>query len=132
METQNEPKLKYFSIVSSIFVAVLLVSNTVASKLFSLGPFIYTGGVLIFPISYIFGDILTEVYGYARSRRIIWTGFGCLILMSVVYWLVGLLPPASGWNNQAAYDSILGVVPRIVLASIIGVRQIKINFIDCL
>jgi hypothetical protein len=111
---------KYFSIISSVFVAVLLISNTVAAKLFSLGPFIFTGGILVFPISYIFGDILTEVYGYARSRRIIWTGFACLLLMSLTYWIVGLLPAAPTWANQEAYGSILGIVPRIVLASFVG------------
>jgi hypothetical protein len=103
-----------------MFVAILMISNTVASKLFQIGPLIFTGAVLIFPLSYIFGDILTEVYGYARSRKVIWTGFFALILMSFVYWLVGLLPPAGGWNNQQAYSLILGVVPRIVLASIVG------------
>lgn len=113
-------KMKYFSIISSIFVAVLLISNTVASKLFSFGPFIFTGAIFIFPISYIFGDILVEVYGYSRSRRIIWTGFFALVMMAIVYWFVGLLPPAPGWENQDAYLKILGVVPRIVLASIIG------------
>ena len=112
--------MRYLSIISSIFVAVLLISNTVASKLFSFGPFIFTGAIFIFPISYIFGDILVEVYGYSRSRRIIWTGFFALALMSVIYWLVGLLPPAPSWENQDAYLKILGVVPRIVLASIIG------------
>ncbi len=120
MEQKQSLNLKYFSIVSSIFVAVLLISNTVATKLFSLGPFIFTGAILIFPISYIFGDILTEVYGYSRSRRIIWTGFICLIFMSLVYWVVGLLPSAPGWPNQEAYLAILGIVPRIVLASIIA------------
>ncbi len=112
--------LNYFSIISSVFVAVLLISNTVATKLFSLGPFIFTGAILIFPISYIFGDVLTEVYGYSRSRKVIWTGFACLIFMSLIYWIVGLLPPALGWEHQAAYLATLGVVPRIVLASIIG------------
>jgi uncharacterized integral membrane protein (TIGR00697 family) len=120
---EQEPtknNFKYYSIISTLFVAILLISNTVASKLFQVGPFIFAGAVLIFPLSYIFGDVLTEVYGYARSRRIIWTGFFALIFMSFVYWLVGILPPAAGWNNQQAYLSILGVVPRIVLASIIG------------
>ncbi|MEK6824976.1 MAG: queuosine precursor transporter [Nanoarchaeota archaeon] len=112
--------LNYFSIISSVFVAVLLISNTVATKLFSLGPFIFTGAILIFPISYIFGDVLTEVYGYSRSRKVIWTGFACLIFMSLIYWIVGLLPPASGWEHQSAYLATIGVVPRIVLASIIG------------
>ncbi len=110
--------MKYYSIVSSIFVAVLLISNTVATKLFSLGPFVFTGAILVFPISYIFGDILTEVYGYGRSRKIIWTAFFCLLAMSLVYWVVGLLPAAPGWENQQAYLSILGIVPRIAIASI--------------
>ncbi|MDP1694207.1 MAG: queuosine precursor transporter [Candidatus Woesearchaeota archaeon] len=112
--------MRYFSIISSIFVAVLMVSNTIATKLFSLGPFIFTGAIFVFPISYIFGDILVEVYGYSHSRKIIWTGFFALISMSIIYWLVGLLPPAPGWENQEAYVAILGVVPRIVIASIIG------------
>lgn len=112
--------MRYFSIVSSIFVAVLMVSNTIATKLFSLGPFIFTGAIFVFPISYIFGDILVEVYGYSRSRKVIWTGFFTLVCMSIIYWLVGLLPPAPGWENQEAYIAILGVVPRIVIASIIG------------
>ncbi len=120
MVSEKEPHLKYFTIISSVFVSVLLVSNTVATKLFSLGPFIFTGGILVFPISYIFGDILTEVYGYARSRKIIWTGFFCLLFMSLVYWLVGLLTPAAVWTHQKAYESILGLVPRIVLASFVG------------
>lgn len=119
MTTQSY-QFKYFSIISSIFVAVLLISNTIATKLFSLGPFIFTGAIFIFPISYIFGDILTEVYGYKRSRIIIWTGFFCLLLMSFFYWIVSLLPSAPGWNNQSAYEVILGIVPRIVFASFIG------------
>lgn len=117
---EENKSLKYFGIISVLFVALLMISNTVASKLFSIGPLIFTGAVLVFPLTYIFGDVLTEVYGYGRSRRIIWTGFFALILMSAIYWLVGLLPPASVWQNQEAYLSILGVVPRIVLASIIG------------
>jgi len=112
--------MKYFSTISSIFVAILIISNTVATKLFSLGPFIFTGAIFIFPISYIFGDILVEVYGYKASRKIIWTGFFSLLIMSFIYWVVGILPPAPGWPNQSAYLSILGVVPRIVAASIIG------------
>ena len=116
----NKKSLKYFSIISTFFVATIMISNTVATKLFSIGPLIFTGGVLIFPITYIFGDVLTEVYGYARSRKIIWTGFAALIFMSLIYWLVGLLPPSPTWPNQEAYVAVLGLVPRIVLASIIG------------
>ena len=120
MGTQDKAEFKYFSIISSIFVSVLLISNTVATKLFSLGPLIFTGAIFVFPISYIFGDILTEVYGYSKSRKIIWTGFFCLIAMSIIYFIVGLLPSAPGWENQEAYIAILGVVPRLVFASIIG------------
>lgn len=97
-----------------------MVSNTVASKIVQIGPFFFTGAILIFPISYIFGDILTEVYGYKATRKIVWSGFVALILMSLAYYLVQILTPAPFWQNQSAYESILGAVPRIVLASIIG------------
>lgn len=97
-----------------------MISNTVATKLFSLGPLVFTGGIIVFPLTYIFGDILTEVYGYKRSRKIIWTGFIVLFFMSLIYWIVGLLPPAPSWQNQEAYLSILSIVPRIVLASLIA------------
>lgn len=116
----SEENFRYFSIISSIFVAVLLISNTVTVKLIHIGPFIFSGAIILFPLSYIFGDILTEVYGYSKSRRIIWTGFGCLIFMSLIYLIVGFLPAAPGWNNQEAYWSILGFAPRVVLASIIA------------
>lgn len=112
--------MKYYNAISIAFVTILLISNTVATKLFSIGPLVFTGAVFVFPISYIFGDILVEVYGYSRSRRIIWAGFFALIAMSIIYWLVGLLPPAPNWNNQEAYMAILGIVPRIVIASIVG------------
>ena len=115
-----KPKFAYFSIISSFFVAMLLISNIVATKLISLGPFIFTGGIIVFPITYIFSDILTEVYGYARSRKIIWTGFFSLILMSIILWIVNILPPAPAWPNQDAYTTILGTIPKIVVASIIG------------
>ncbi len=111
---------KYFNIVSLFFVALLMISNTVAVKLISFGPFMFTGAILIFPLTYIFGDVLTEVYGYKRSRRIIWSGFMAILFMSFIYWLVGVLPSAPSWQNQSAYNSILGLVPRIVIASIIG------------
>lgn len=111
---------KYFLYIAILFVAILMISNTVATKLFQFGSFFFTGAIMIFPISYIFGDILTEVYGYRASRRIIWAGFASIIVMSIVYYLVQLLPPAPFWPNQQAYEVILGLVPRIVLGSIIG------------
>ena len=111
---------RYFDLIMALFVAVLLISNIASSKILELGPFTFDGGTLLFPISYIFGDILTEVYGYRRSRRVIWVGFGCAALMAVVLAVVGALPPAGGWENQEAYQAILGTTPRIVLASLIA------------
>jgi uncharacterized integral membrane protein (TIGR00697 family) len=111
---------RYFDLITALFVAVLLISNVASSKILRLGPFTFDGGTLLFPISYIFGDILTEVYGYRRSRRVIWTGFACAGLMAGVFALVGALPPADGWQYQDAYEAILGTTPRIVLGSLIA------------
>jgi len=111
---------RYFDLVMAIFVAVLLISNVASSKILDLGPFTFDGGTILFPISYIFGDILTEVYGYSRSRRVIWIGFGCAVLMAVVLGIVGALPPAPGWEHQKAYLVILGQTPRIVVASLLA------------
>ncbi len=108
----------YFLYIAVLFVAVLMISNTTAGKLIEIGPFVVSGAIVVFPISYIFGDVLTEVYGYKASRKIIWSGFGALILMSFFYWLIGKLEPASFWLNQEAYETILSSVPRITLASI--------------
>ena len=111
---------KYLTTISVFFVSVLLISNVASSKIVDLEWFTFDGGTLLFPLSYIFGDILTEVYGYKKSRGIIWLGFFMALLMSVVFIVVGKLPPASGWSNQTAYDAILGLTPRIVCASLIA------------
>ena len=111
---------RYYDLIMVSFVAVLLISNVASSKIVELGPFTFDGGTLLFPISYIFGDILTEVYGYRRSRRVIWAGFGSAALMAGVFALVGALPPAEGWPYQEAYEAILGTTPRIVLGSLIA------------
>jgi hypothetical protein len=111
---------RYFTLIAGLFVATFLIANTTAGKLFALGPFVFPAAIVVFPLSYIFGDVLTEVYGYARSRQIIWTGFAAEILMALAYWLVLALPPASFWTQQAAFETVLGQVPRIVLASILG------------
>jgi uncharacterized integral membrane protein (TIGR00697 family) len=111
---------KYYDLILGLFVAVLLISNVASSKVLDLGPFTFDGGTILFPISYIFGDILTEVYGYKRSRRVIWTGFFAAFLMSAVFMIVGKLPAAADWPNQEAYDKILGLTPRIVLASLVA------------
>ena len=111
---------KYLMYIAIFFVVVLMISNTVSAKLVQIGPFVFAGAIFIFPISYIFGDILTEVYGYRTSRKVIWSGFAAMALMSLCYWFVQVLPAPPFWQNQAAYEMILGSVPRIVLASMLA------------
>jgi uncharacterized integral membrane protein (TIGR00697 family) len=114
-------KFKYFDVLVSAFVAVLLISNIVAPKMVQLGPFLFSGAQILFPVTYIFGDIFTEVYGYAGSRRAIWNGFFASALMTVVTMTVLALPPAESWkHNQAAFETVLGVMPRLVLASLVA------------
>ena len=119
-------RYKYLDIILGLFVAVLLISNIASSaKIVELGPFTYDGGTLLFPLSYIFGDVLTEVYGYAASRRVIWIGFVTLLLMSVTLGIVGALPGNADWmetNNfgQLAFNKILGSTPRIVAGSLVA------------
>lgn len=115
---------KYLDVVVGMFVAVLIISNLASSaKIVTLGPFTFDGGTLLFPLSYIFGDILTEVYGYSVSRRVIWIGFAAAALFSITVWIVGLLPAEAEWSARAgmdAYNAILGSTPRIVIASLIA------------
>jgi queuosine precursor transporter len=109
---------KYLSFITGIFTATLLISNTLDTKIFTLGPLNLPSGIILFPLAYIFGDVLTEVYGYAASRKVIWTGFVSLLLMILTYEVARLLPAAPFWPHQEAFQNILGHVPRIVLASI--------------
>ncbi len=115
-----EKSYRYLATISVLFVAVLLISNIVSTKITDLGWFVFDAGTLLFPLAYIFGDVITEVYGYKRARSTIWLGFLCTLLMAVVLIIVGKLPPAADWGNQAAYDAILGLTPRIVLASVVA------------
>jgi len=111
--------LRYYDFVMAAFVAILLLSNVIgAAKLATLGGFTFGAGILFFPLGYVIGDVLTEVYGYARARRCIWAGFAAMLFMALMSWVVVSLPPAAGWEGQAAYDSVFGQVPRIVFASI--------------
>lgn len=112
--------LRYYDLIGMAFVAVLLISTIAAQKLFVLGPLVLPAGTLLFPIAYIFGDILTEVYGYARSRRIVWMGFAASVLMAVVFSIAVALPPAPGWPMQEPYALVLGLVPRVVIASLVA------------
>src|SRR3989339_608356 len=112
-------KYKYLDLITATFAVVLILSNiTSAAKISNVWGFVFDGGMILFPLAYIFGDILTEVYGYARARRVIWIGFAMNLLMVITFWVVQKLPPAMEWGNQAAFESILGVVPRIVLGSL--------------
>jgi uncharacterized integral membrane protein (TIGR00697 family) len=117
---------RFYPLVTAVFVTALVVSNIVAVKQIQIGPFKLTAALLIFSISYIFGDVLTEVYGYAKARRVIWIGFGCNLLAVAAFVTAGLLPPSSTWvlpgfaspqASQTAYDAILGYTPLILLAS---------------
>lgn len=111
---------RYLDIITGLFVAVLLISNIASTKILLLWKFTFDGGTILFPLSYIFGDILTEVYGYQKSRRVIWTGFFSALVMALVFYIVQILPPAEDWIYQEAFESLLGFVPRIVLASLIA------------
>ncbi|WP_128893251.1 queuosine precursor transporter [Erythrobacter sp. HKB08] len=117
---------RYYDIVMAAFVAILLLSNIIGAAKPSYitlpngSEWSFGAGVLFFPISYIIGDILTEVYGYAKARRVIWTGFAALTFMAFMAWVVVALPPAEGWDGQEAYEKVFGNTWRIVLASIIA------------
>jgi len=120
---------RWLPLIAAVFVTSLIIANIIAVKLVSIGPLVLAASILIFPVSYIFGDILTEVYGYARARRVIWIGFGCNLLAVIVLWLSIELPPAPFWKlpsldspqaSQQAYQAIFGFTPRILAASFIA------------
>ena len=120
MNSTQREGYQFFDLVMVGFVAVLMISNIASSKILSLGPLTFDGGTLLFPVAYILGDVVTEVYGYRRARRVIWVGFGATALMAATLALVGALPPAEGWEHQLAYQAILGATPRIVLGSLVA------------
>lgn len=119
---KHELKDKNFLLpsISGLFVGVLLLSNILSSKMVSIYKFDFDGGTLLFPLSYIFGDILTEVYGYKVSRRVIWTGFIMLCIMSLNIYFVSILPSHIDWKMQNDFDNILLQMPRIAVASLLG------------
>lgn len=117
---QQSRNLRFFDVIVGLFVSILLISNIASTKIVEIWRFTFDGGTILFPLSYIFGDILTEVYGYRKSRKVIWIGFFCAVLMSLTLGVIGILKPAEGWENQDAYIKILGQTPRIVTASLIA------------
>ena len=116
----SEGKTRLLPVITGLFVGVLILSNILAAKMVRMGPFVFDGGTLLFPLSYIFGDVLTEVYGYKESRKVIWTGLAMLVVMSLNIWIIGALPADPSWTLQASYNDILATVPRIALASVLG------------
>ncbi|MDK9699329.1 MAG: queuosine precursor transporter [bacterium] len=116
----HQPTYRMLPAITGFFVAILLISNIASSKLVQLGYFTFDGGTILFPLSYIFGDILTEVYGFRIARRTIWIGLAAQLLAVVTFAFVGSLPYPSEWMAQSSYDSILTTTLRIVAASIIA------------
>jgi queuosine precursor transporter len=126
-DSQSQQEVNYahsanglYPIIVAVFVSLLLISNIGAVKLIQFGGFITDGGLFLFPLVYIVGDILSEVYGFKAARRAIYTAFSMAVLASFTFWLVQISPPASDWPNQESFEAVLGFVPRIVLASIIA------------
>lgn len=122
-------RFKYYDFAMAAFVAILICSNLIgAAKLVQLFEFnigswnvgMFGAGILFFPLSYVLGDVLTEVYGYARARRVVWAGFAAVLFMAFMAWVVVSMPPAPGWEGQDAYEAVFGLTPRIVLASVIA------------
>ncbi len=114
---------RFLDLISSAFVAVLLISNIAALKVFVVGPFVFDGGALIFPLSYIFGDVLTEVYGYSVSRRVIWQGLFWLVVFNAVMCICIALPGEPDWESKVGQESfvkVLGLSPRLALAGWLG------------
>src|SRR5256712_2577788 len=121
-----ERSYRYYEFVMAAFVTILICSNLIGpAKIAQLdlplvGAVSFGAGVLFFPISYVFGDILTEVYGYARSRKVVWAGFVAMTFASFMAWFILLLPPARGWNDQAAFATVFGSTWRIVVGSLVA------------
>ena len=122
-------RFQYYDFMMAAFVAVLICSNLIgAAKLVQFAEWevfgwqvgVFGAGILFFPLSYVLGDVLTEVYGYARARRVVWAGFAAVLFMAFMTWAVVAMPPAPGWGGQEAYKEVFGLTPRIVLASVVA------------
>ncbi len=112
---------KYYDLIMATFCTALLCSNLIGvQKISTVFGFTFGTGILFFPITYLFGDILTEVYGYARSRKVVWTGFAALVFASVMSWFIIALPPAEGWPNQGALETVFGQTSRVAGASLLA------------
>jgi uncharacterized integral membrane protein (TIGR00697 family) len=110
----------WFVVIAAVFVTCLITANIIAVKLILLFGFLVPAGIIVFPLSYLFGDVLTEVYGYGAARQVIWLGFSCNLLAVIAIYLGGIAPAAPFWQQQAAYDTILGFTPRLLLGSFVA------------
>jgi len=118
---QTGRQYRYYELVMAAFVTVLLCANLIgAGKVATLFGFTFGAGIFFFPMSYLFGDILTEVYGYARARRVVWAGFGALLFASLMSYVVVAMPPADSWPHQAAFEVAFGQTARIAIASLLA------------
>jgi uncharacterized integral membrane protein (TIGR00697 family) len=107
-------------VLTALFVTCLITANVIAVKLVGFGSMVVPAAIFVFPISYVFGDVLTEVYGFAWARRVIWLGFGCNLVFVFFAWLGQIMPPAAFWSDQQSYVAILGAAPRLLMASFAG------------
>ena len=125
----SEHRFKYYDFVMAAFVAILICSNLIGAaklvqffelKIGSWNVGMFGAGILFFPLSYVLGDVMTEVYGYARARRVVWAGFAAVLFMAFMAWAVVKMPPAPGWEGQESYEQVFGLTSRIVLASVVA------------
>ena len=119
-EYSRHASFTYLPVLTGFFTATLLISNVLNCKIIRVAQLPFTGGLILFPLVALFGDVLTEVYGYAETRKVIWTGLTSLVLLVVMVSICGALPADPLWHNQAAYVAILGAVPRVAAASLIA------------
>lgn len=128
-QERGQPPGRWLPVITALFVTSLIVSNIIAVKLVALGPLFLPAAIIVFPISYIIGDILTEVYGYGRARQVIWIGFGCNLLAAIVIWISIRLPSAPFWSvggfasapaSQRAYEAVMGFTGRLLAASFLA------------
>lgn len=114
-------KTRYLEMLAALFIMTLIVSNIASVKLVQIGSLVFDAGTILFPLAYILGDVITEIYGFRRMRRLLYIGVGTLIITMFILWVVQHLPAAADWGHQAAYDATLGVAWRIVCASVIAI-----------
>lgn len=117
-QSETTGEIRHLEIVAGLFTGLLIISNVCSNRLVALGPLEFDAGTLMFPLTYVFGDVLTEVYGLKRSRRVIWTGFLALVLLALCLKVSSVLPPPAGWSGAEIFDAAMALTPRLVLGSL--------------